>query len=99
LSENQAENGFTRGSKNYQYLALAEHAKSVSHKAAMTTTSKQTSMVPHSQSACANEKKCLQTQLRTVPCMVQSNIPVNNFGSLLELQKVNGVQSLKTGEI
>ena len=31
--------------------------------------------------------------------MVKNNIPANNFGSLLELQKVNGVQSLKTEEI
>ena len=60
-------------------------------------------MVAHSESACASEKECLQlqAQLRTVLCVVKNNIPANrsNFVSLLELQKVNGAQSLKTGEI
>ena len=46
-------NGFTRGSRNYQYSVLTEHAKSISQKAA-------TCMVPHSESACACEKECLQ---------------------------------------
>ena len=80
-------NDFTRGSRNYQYFALAEHAKSVSHKAAVTTTSKQTSMVPHSESACASETECPQAQLWTVLSIVQNNIPANNFGSLLELHR------------
>ena len=93
----EQKNGFTRGSRNYQYSALAADAMSVSHKAAVATMSKQTSMVPHSESACASEKECLQAQLRTVLCMVKNNIPANNFVSLLELQKVNGAQSLKTG--
>ena len=81
--------GFIRGSRNYQYSALAENAMSVSHKAAVVTTSKQTSMVPHSESACAGEKECLQVQaqLRTVLCMVKNNIPADNFVSLLELKK------------
>ena len=55
-------NGFTRGSRNYQYSVLTGHAKSISQKAAVatSTTSKQTCMVPHSESACACEKECLQ---------------------------------------
>ena len=91
-------NGYSRGSRNYPYSAIAEHAMSVSHKAAVATTSTQTSMVPHSESACAGEKECLQL-LRTVLWMVKNNIPANNFVSLLELQKMNGAQSLKTEEI
>ena len=60
------------GSRNYQYSALTVDAKSVSHKAAVVTTSKQTSMVPYSKSACASEEKCPQAQLWTVLCMVEN---------------------------
>ena len=43
--------GLTRGSRNFQYFTLADHAKSVSHKAAVATDTKQASMVPHSEAA------------------------------------------------
>ena len=88
-------NGFTPGSRNYQLSALTEHSKSASHKVAVTTCTGQTSVITHSDVAYATEREALQAQLRTVLCMAKYNMPSSNFPYLVELQRINGLQSLK----
>ncbi|XP_076452735.1 uncharacterized protein C17orf113-like [Babylonia areolata] len=56
-------------------------------------------MVPHSEAARADEKECVKAHFRTLLCMSKRNIAANNFGALIELQEVNGVQSLKSGPV
>ena len=92
-------NGFTRGSKNYQFSALTEHSKSASHVLAVTTSTRQMSIIPHSDAACASQRESLLAQLRTVLCMAKHGMPASCFPCLIELQESNGLRSLKSGEI
>eukprot|EP00745_Piridium_sociabile_P032989 TRINITY_DN56445_c2_g1_i1.p1 TRINITY_DN56445_c2_g1~~TRINITY_DN56445_c2_g1_i1.p1 ORF type:complete len:657 (+),score=129.59 TRINITY_DN56445_c2_g1_i1:167-1972(+) len=95
--ESKQVNGFTKGSRNFQYSALKEHTESRSHVSSVATVSKQSSMIPHSKTAIADEHACLTGQLRTVLTMSQENIALSKFPALIELQKANGCSAL-TGE-
>ncbi|XP_077983943.1 uncharacterized protein C17orf113-like [Glandiceps talaboti] len=89
-------NAFTRGSPDSQKSAIKRHMKTDDHREATVVRPSQNLMRNFSSKGLSESKDKQRAVLRTVYYMAKEEIPDRKFVSLIELQRENGCECLKT---